>query len=126
VHLGVEAVLDYHDEAWPQAVRELTGGAGVTAAVNAAPGGERAALSTVADGGRLATITGSPPAPERGIDIANVYVRADGDQLRRLAPRLGEHELTITIRAVYDLARAREALNAARRGAAGGAVVLTA
>src|SRR5262249_36789390 len=65
--LGVDAVLDYHDDHWPQEVREITDGTGVTAAVNAAPGEEPRALSTVADGGRLATITGSPPDPERDI-----------------------------------------------------------
>jgi NADPH:quinone reductase-like Zn-dependent oxidoreductase len=122
--LGLDAVLDYHDAGWPRTVRELTGGAGVTAAVNAAPNSERATLSTVADGGRLATITGSPPAPERGVSITNVYVRADGDQLRSLAPPLARHRLTITIGAVYELARAQEALTAASRGTAGGAVVL--
>jgi hypothetical protein len=38
----------------------------VTAAVNATPGEESAVLSTVADGGTLATLTGSPPKTERG------------------------------------------------------------
>lgn len=123
--LGVDAVLDYHDDRWPQLVRELTGGTGVTAAVNAASGAERMTLSTVADGGRLATITGSPPQPERGVTIADVYVRADGEQLRHLAAALGRQELGLSIAAVYDLTRASEALELAKRGAAGGAVVLT-
>ena len=42
--LGVETVYDYHDRDWPQAVRALTHGTGVPAAVNAASGGEPATL----------------------------------------------------------------------------------
>lgn len=123
--LGVDAVLDYQDNRWPQRVRELTGGVGVTAAINAARGEERKVLSTIADGGRLATITGCPPEPERGVEIANVYVRSDGDQLRRLAAARAAGQLGLSITRVYPLARASEALELATRGTAGGAVVLT-
>src|SRR5439155_248085 len=59
--LGVAAVFDYHDGGWPARVRDWAGGGGVAAAINAAPGDEAAALSTVANGGRLATITRAPP-----------------------------------------------------------------
>jgi NADPH:quinone reductase-like Zn-dependent oxidoreductase len=72
--LGVETVLDYHDPDWPQAVLALTHGAGVTAEINAARGGEAATLRAVAERGRFATITGAPPKPERGVSIADVYV----------------------------------------------------
>jgi NADPH:quinone reductase-like Zn-dependent oxidoreductase len=123
--LGVDTVFDYHDHRWPRLVRELTDGTGVNGVVNAARGEESRALSTVADGGRLATITGSPPEPERGVAIANVYVHADGEQLRHLAAALGRHELGLSIGAVYELAQASEALGLVMRGAAGAAVVLT-
>jgi NADPH:quinone reductase-like Zn-dependent oxidoreductase len=93
--LGIEAVYDYHDPDWPQAVSALTRGTGVPAAINAASGGERATLSAVAEGGRFATITGSPPKPERGVSIANVYVRADGVQLRELVQLLAKRELEV-------------------------------
>jgi NADPH:quinone reductase-like Zn-dependent oxidoreductase len=122
--LGVEAVLDYHDDRWPLEVRALTDGAGVTAAVNAARGGECETLSTVADGGRFATLTGAPPSPERGVSIANVYVRADGEQLEQLARPLAERAIPVAI-GVYELARAPEALTLVTHGGAGGATVLT-
>jgi NADPH:quinone reductase-like Zn-dependent oxidoreductase len=73
----------------------------------------------------LATITGCPPEPERGVEIANVYVRSDGDQLRRLAAARAAGQLGLSITRVYPLARASEALELATRGTAGGAVVLT-
>jgi NADPH:quinone reductase-like Zn-dependent oxidoreductase len=123
--LGVERVLDYHDAGWPQEVRALTGGAGVSAAVNAAAGGEPEALSTVADGGRFATITGAPPAAERGVSTADVIVRADGAQLSALATALGERRLQVPVARTYELGRAADALTLAMHGSAGGAIVLS-
>jgi NADPH:quinone reductase-like Zn-dependent oxidoreductase len=81
-------------------------------------------LSALASGGRLATITGAPPPSERGITIANVYIRPDGDQLRQLAASLAKGRLHIDIDASYPLVRATEGLARADKGAGGAAVVL--
>jgi hypothetical protein len=35
-------------------------------------------MELVADNGRLATITGDPPAAERGIQVSHVYLAPDG------------------------------------------------
>jgi NADPH:quinone reductase-like Zn-dependent oxidoreductase len=121
--LGVAAVFDYHDDGWPARVRDWAG-VGVAAAINAAPGGEAAALSTVADGGRLATITGAPPAAARGVTIVDIYVQADGGRLASMAERLGDGEIGISVGGIYGLAAAADALNLAVGGGAGGAVVL--
>src|SRR3954470_22282509 len=56
---GAAEVLDYHGD-WPAHVREITGG-GAPKPVNAAPGQAAPTVKAVADGGRLATITGDPP-----------------------------------------------------------------
>jgi len=117
-------VLDYHDPDWPQAVLALTQGAGVTAAINAARGGEAATLGAVADGGRFATITGAPPDPERGVSIKDVYVRPDGEQLCELAGLLAPRELELSVAAVHPLERAAEALTLVTRRCAKGAVVI--
>jgi NADPH:quinone reductase-like Zn-dependent oxidoreductase len=122
--LGVAEVFDYHTDGWPAAVRDWAGGAGVPVAINAAPGGEATALSVVADGGRLATITGAPPPAQRGVTIVDVYVQADGGRLARVAERLGDGEIPISVGEIYSLAKAAEALDLAVAGARGGAVVL--
>src|SRR4051812_49701347 len=70
--LGADVVVDYHDPEWTSQARDAAGSSGIRAAVNAADGGEADALSTLADGGRLATITGAPPPEERGITITNL------------------------------------------------------
>jgi NADPH:quinone reductase-like Zn-dependent oxidoreductase len=121
--LGADVVIDYHDPEWTTRATAAAGSSGIRAAANAAPGGERDALSTLVDGGRLATITGAPPPEERGISIADVYIRPDGDELRHLAASLAEGTLHIDIRAAYPLTRAAEGLAQANKGS-GGAVVL--
>jgi NADPH:quinone reductase-like Zn-dependent oxidoreductase len=91
-------VIDYHEEGWPDQVLAITGGAGVSAAVNAAPAGAGDAIRAVSDGGRLATITSDPPSQERGIIVSSVYVRPDGGQLSDLAQLLAAGQLKISAR----------------------------
>jgi len=121
--LGADVVVDYHDPEWTSLARDAARSSGIRAAANAAGGGEADALSTLVDGGRLATITGAPPPAERGISITNVIVRPDGDELRVLAASLAEGKLHIDIRATYPLTRAPEALAQATKGS-GSAIVL--
>ena len=122
---GAGLVLDYHDAEWPMRVREASPDRrGVGAAVNAAPGGAALALQTVADGGRLATITGDPPAPERGVAVADVYVRADGAELAVLATALEQGLLSVHIAARLPLTDAAAALDGAVSGRAGAIVLV--
>src|SRR5204862_5546804 len=123
IALGADLVLDYRNPEWTSRAIDAAGSSGVRAAANAAPGGEADAVRVLADGGRLATITGAPPPEERGISIANIIVRPDGDQLRLLAASLAEGKLHIDIRASYPLTRAAEALAQSIKGSSG-AVVL--
>jgi NADPH:quinone reductase-like Zn-dependent oxidoreductase len=122
--LGARRVFDYHDDDWPQQVRSLTG-AGVDAAANAAPGAAAAALTTIRDGGRLATITSDPPDADRGIAISEVYVRPDGPQLQALVDLLGEGKLGLEVGSAFAIGDARDALAAAVSGHGGAAVVLS-
>ncbi len=123
--LGAGHVIDYHDPGWPGQVRALTAGRGVAAAANAAPGGAAAAIRAVADGGRLATITSDPPRQERGITVANVYVRSDGGLLRQLATHFAAGQLHIQVAACYRFADVAQALVQATGGHAPGAITLT-
>ena len=121
---GAALVLDYHDPEWPMQVREASPDRrGVGAAINAAPGGAGLALQAVADNGRLATITGDPPAPERRIAVSDVYVRADGAALTLLATALDEGLLSVDVPARLPLTDAAAALDSAVSGH-GGAIVL--
>jgi NADPH:quinone reductase-like Zn-dependent oxidoreductase len=123
---GARLVLDYHDPDWPARVRDATpGGHGVAGAVNAAPGGAATALQAVASGGRLATITGDPPPPERGVEVVDVYIRADGAELGTLVAALAEGVLSLRVAATLPLAEAATALEGAVSGRVAGANVLT-
>jgi NADPH:quinone reductase-like Zn-dependent oxidoreductase len=119
---GASEVLDYHGD-WPGLVREITGG-GAPRAVNAARGQAATTLTAVADGGRLATITGDPPRAERGVAVSDVYVRPDGPQLSALANLLAQGTLSVSIASVRPLEHAAQALREVVAGA-DGAIVLS-
>ena len=76
------------------------------------PRGAAGALQAVADDGRLATITGDPPTPERGVTVANIYVEADGERLAALAEALEDRLLSLNVGARFALADAATALQA--------------
>jgi NADPH:quinone reductase-like Zn-dependent oxidoreductase len=91
---GAREVIDYHDPIWPQHARALAKDS-INAVANAAPRGAAAAMTALADGGRLATITPEPPSSARGINVIAVYVRSDGAQLDRLTALLDSHRLSM-------------------------------
>ena len=121
---GALEVFDYSDPSWPDHARRAAAGAVITAAANAARDGAATALSTLVDGGRLATITSDPPAEERGISVSTVYVRPDGTQLEHLAELLGKEQLAVAVGSVTPLAEAGAALAAVAAGRVSGAAVL--
>ncbi|MET7992040.1 alcohol dehydrogenase catalytic domain-containing protein [Amycolatopsis sp. NPDC005232] len=118
---GAAQVLSYSDSSWPETAREL----GIDCAVNAVPGQAALALTTVRDGGHLATITSDPPAPARGIRPTEVYVAPDGPRLAALLRLLAAGTLPLDVGARFSLPDAAEALAQVRRGTHGSAVVLT-
>jgi NADPH:quinone reductase-like Zn-dependent oxidoreductase len=121
---GARAVVDYHQTEWPQIVRGLVDGNGVQAVANAVIGGAATAMSTLVDGGRLATITSDPPTADRGITITNVYVRSDGCQLTRLAAMFGRNELAMPSPRRCGLDGAAAALAQVAAGQAGSGIVI--
>ncbi len=70
------------------------------------------------------TITGDPPASERGIATTDLYVAPDGGALETAAARLAARDLGIEIAGTYALAEAASALDQATRGGSGGARVV--
>jgi NADPH:quinone reductase-like Zn-dependent oxidoreductase len=121
--LGARVVLDYRESDWVSRAVDAAGSSGIQGGVNAAPGGEADVLGAIADGGRLATITGAPPPAERGVAIVDVVIRPDGDQLRQLATLLAGGKLHLDVESSYPLAGAAQALAGAIKGVHG-AVVL--
>jgi NADPH:quinone reductase-like Zn-dependent oxidoreductase len=122
---GAQLVFDYHDPDWPARVRDASpGGHGVPAALNAARGQAATTLRAVADGGRLATITGDPPPGERDVTIADVYVQAHGPRLAALATSFAEGLLSLEVATPFPLADAAAALERAISGRGAGAAVL--
>jgi NADPH:quinone reductase-like Zn-dependent oxidoreductase len=123
IRAGAATVVDYHDADWTAQILEATAGRGVDAAANVVPDGAARALATVRDGGRLATITSDPPASERGVGSASVYVRPDAAQLELACQALAAGRLEFELGASFPLAQADAALARAVAGR-GGAVAL--
>lgn len=76
--LGAREVVDRNDPDWTQQVRQIAPNKAVTAAVNAVRDGASTAMTVLADGGQLVTITSDPPPEERDIPVSNYYLRAPG------------------------------------------------
>jgi NADPH:quinone reductase-like Zn-dependent oxidoreductase len=123
LEFGAREVFDYTDEAWPDKVLAAAGSAGVQAVANAARGGASLAVTVLADFGRFATITSDPPETERGIEVANVYVRPDAQQLDRLAALLGEGHLSVPIAGSFGLDDVGSVLAKVSAGVVSGAAV---
>jgi NADPH:quinone reductase-like Zn-dependent oxidoreductase len=121
---GADFVLDYRQQNWKDEVRRLTGGFGVSVAVNAVRHAAANLIPLVADGGRLATITGDPPESQRGIAVSNLFVEADGEALAKLAADFVERRQTIPIAMVYGLSEASTAVSEAVKGEARGALLI--
>ncbi|WP_396910953.1 NADP-dependent oxidoreductase [Mycolicibacterium sp.] len=121
---GAREVIDYRDPTWPQRAKTLAQ-RDIDAAANAVVGGAAMAMTALADGGRLATITPGPPLPTRGISVTAVYVRSDGAQLGRLAALLGARSLTMPVPCAYSLDQAAFALDQVVAGRRSGGVAIT-
>jgi NADPH:quinone reductase-like Zn-dependent oxidoreductase len=106
---GAREVIDYRDPLWPQHAKAVAKGS-FDAVANAAPAGAAAAMTALADGGRLATITPDGPASTRGISVTAVYVRSDGAQLDRLIALLASRRLSMPIPRSCGLDQAAAAL----------------
>jgi NADPH:quinone reductase-like Zn-dependent oxidoreductase len=121
---GARDVIDYHDPMWPQHARALAKDS-INAVANAAPGGAAAAMTALADGGRLATITPDSPASTRGISVTAVYVRSDGAQLDCLTALLDSHRLSMPTPRSCSLGQAGSALAQVVAGQAANGVAIT-
>jgi NADPH:quinone reductase-like Zn-dependent oxidoreductase len=121
---GAREVLDYRDPLWPHHARALAKDS-IDAVANAAPGGAAAAMTALADDGRLATITPDPPASTRGISVTAVYVRSDGAQLDRLTALLASRRLSMPTPRSCSLDQAGFALAQVVAGHESSGVVIT-
>jgi NADPH:quinone reductase-like Zn-dependent oxidoreductase len=121
---GAREVIDYRDPMWPQHARALAKDS-INTVANAAPRSAAAAMTALADGGRLATITPDPPASTRGISVTAVYVRSDGAQLDRLTALLDSHRLSMPTPRSCSLDQAASALTRVVAGHESSGVVIT-
>jgi hypothetical protein len=63
-------------------------------------------------------------SPPMALGVAAPYVQADGGRLARMAERLGNGEIPVSVGKICGPAEAADALDLAVRGGGGGSVVL--
>jgi NADPH:quinone reductase-like Zn-dependent oxidoreductase len=119
---GAAETVDYHRPTW-QAELQASVPGGFAAVVGAVRGGSASLLPLVTGGGQLVTITGDPPAGERGIAISDAYVAPDGPLLARTADQVAQMGIRIPIAGTVGLLGVADALRWVARGAGGGAWV---
>ncbi|HET9982940.1 MAG TPA: NADP-dependent oxidoreductase [Longimicrobiales bacterium] len=125
--LGVEEIVDYRHEDWPDRVRAAHP-EGVDAVLDAAGGktGERA-LEALRDGGRLAELTADAPSnPPRGIRVLTVAAVADAERLALVSRMVEEGRLQVRVQRVLPLREAAHAHEVVEKGHVHGKVILDA
>jgi NADPH:quinone reductase-like Zn-dependent oxidoreductase len=123
--LGAEAV-DYHDEALPERVKELTHGGGADAAFDLfGDDGQEQAFGALRQGGRLVSIA-SPPAKREHCETGYIFVRPSGYDLgEHISPLVAAGNLRPHIAATFPLAETAAAHEQLEAGHVRGKLVLT-
>ncbi len=121
--LGAAEVVDHTQPAWPEQVRELTGGGAERVLACAAPtldGAARAAR----DGAVIATPVHGDLPPGQGVRWARYDGQPSGSRLITLAPWFDDGALTVSVQDRYYYQNAAEAHRVAERGHTRGKLVL--
>ncbi|MBD5656545.1 MAG: NADP-dependent oxidoreductase [Candidatus Eremiobacteraeota bacterium] len=118
-------LIDYTQADLGQAVRDITGGHGADAALDAV-GGEssKQTIQVVRDGGRLAELTTQELPETRGIKIFHVQSRPSAKRLAILGEMFDARVLKIHVGRVLTLVQAREAQEAVEEHRGMGKIVL--
>jgi NADPH2:quinone reductase len=121
--LGAEP-LDYHDDAVPHVVHELTDGGGADAAFDLFGGdAQEQAFAALRPGGRLVSIA-TPPAKREHIESGYVFVRPSGFDLGEHITPLVHDGLRPHISATFGLEDAAAAHERLEEGHVRGKIVL--
>ncbi|MBD5635174.1 MAG: NADP-dependent oxidoreductase, partial [Candidatus Eremiobacteraeota bacterium] len=118
-------LIDYTQADVVRAVRDITGGAGADAALDAV-GGENSkqTIEAVRSGGRLAELTGQELPQGRDVTIVHVESAPSAKRLALLGDMFDAGTLKVHVGRVLSLGQAREAQAAVEEHRAGGKIVL--
>jgi NADPH:quinone reductase-like Zn-dependent oxidoreductase len=119
-------LIDYTASDVNKAVRDITGGAGADAALDAVgPGHAKESIGAVKDGGRLAELTGTEISDERKIRVFHVESKPSAEQLDLIAGMFADGHLKVLVGRVFPLAQAREAQQTVEKPHGPGKIVLS-
>lgn len=123
--LGADHTVDYRDPAWPDEVRQWSGG-GADAALAIQPGTPTSSRDVVRDGGRVVTVSGDPCGSERGIRVEQFIHRTDaGEEMSELIDHITAGRIRLVLEHVYPFDDALSALEKTETRHARGKLVVT-
>lgn len=123
--LGAELTVDYHDDDWPEQVREWMG-EGVDAAMAIHPGTTAETMPVVKDGGSVVTVSGDSVSAKRGIWAGMISYQADvSRELDQLVADVASKTIHLEIERVYPFDEAADALTRVQTRHARGKLVLS-
>lgn len=123
--LGVDLAVDYQEPQWPQTVLEWMP-QGVDAAIAVQPNTSTSALSVVATGGRLISVSGDSVVAERDIEFETVPYAVDvREQLEQLLVEVADGRVHVELARVHPFSEALEALRMVQSRHARGKRVLS-
>jgi len=119
-------LIDYERSDVVKAVREITTGNGVDAALDAV-GGEHSkeTVRAVKDGGRLAELTGQDLPDERNITVHHIQSRPSAARLDALRALFDAGQLKVHVSKTFPLEQAREAQQAVEQSHGPGEIVIS-
>lgn len=119
-------LIDYQTSDVVTAVRAITNGFGVDAALDATGSANaKQTIGAVRDGGRLAELTGQNVPAERNITILHIGSKPSGERLDRLRTLFDDGRLKAHVASSFPLARARDAQRAVEQHHAPGEIVIS-
>ncbi|MDN5789735.1 MAG: NADP-dependent oxidoreductase [Micrococcales bacterium] len=123
--LGATKTVDYHDEHWPEEIRQWRS-AGVDAALAVQPQTTADSLAVVKDGGTVVTISGDRVIPARGVKVVAPSYEVDvRGELVALMEQIASGQVRLVIEHVYPFDEALAALAKVQTRRARGKVVLS-
>jgi NADPH:quinone reductase-like Zn-dependent oxidoreductase len=119
-------LIDYTQTDVVAAVRSLTNGIGVDAALDAAAGESwKQTVQALKDGGRMAQLTGQPVTTDLNVTVLNVLSKPSADRLDKLREMFDAGQLKVHVEKSFPLAQAGEAQQTVEQHHRPGEIVLS-
>lgn len=123
--IGVEKVVDYHDEDWTQQIRQWMPD-GVDAVMAIQPGTALESMDVLTESGQIVAVSGDQLPARNSIVVRTIAYQVDvTDELSAVMSKIANNEFTLTIEQIYPFSEGLLALEKTTTRHARGKLVIT-